>query len=97
MVGLVLADGDDVGLVDDDVRGLEERISQEAVGVELLVGELLLLFLEGRDALQPGEGRDHGQEEMELGVLLDRRLDEEDALLGIEAQAEEVAGDVEDV
>jgi hypothetical protein len=34
---------------------------------------------------------------VELGVLLDRRLDEEDALLGIEAQAEEVAGEVEDV
>ena len=31
---LVLADGDEVGLVEEDVGGLEERVAEEAVGVQ---------------------------------------------------------------
>ncbi len=34
--GLVLADGDDVGPVDDDVGRLEDGVAEEAVGVEVL-------------------------------------------------------------
>jgi len=97
MVGLVLADRDEFPLVEDDVGGLEHRVAQESVGVQLLFGQLLLLFLERRDALEPGQGRDHGQQEMELGMLLDGGLDEEDALVRIEPQAEKVAGHVERV
>ncbi len=35
--GLVLADGDEVGLVDEDVGRLEERVAEEAVGGEVFV------------------------------------------------------------
>ena len=40
MRGLVLTHRDEVRPVDDDVGGLQQRIAEEAVGVEVLVLEL---------------------------------------------------------
>ena len=91
--GLVLADRDGVGLVDEDVGGLEERVAEEAVGGEVLAGEVLLLLLVGGDALQPAERRDHGEEQMQFGVLGDVALDEEDGAGGVEAGGEVVDRD----
>ena len=82
-----------VGLVDDDVGGLQQRVAEEAVGAEVAVLELLLLLLERRHALQPGERREHGQQQVQLGVLRHLRLDEQHAFLGVEAGAEVIDGD----
>ena len=70
---LVGADGDEVGLVEEDVGGLEERVAEEAVGGEVLFAELLLLVLVGGDALEPAERGEHAEEQEELGVLRGRR------------------------
>ena len=50
---LILSDGNEVRLVEQDVGGLKQRIAEEAVGVEVLLAELLLLVLVGRHALEP--------------------------------------------
>ena len=42
---LVVADGNEVGLVEEDIGGLEEGVAEEAVGVQVLLAELLLLVL----------------------------------------------------
>ena len=76
---LVLADGDEVGLVEQDVGGLEERVAEEAVGGEVLLAELLLLVLVGGDALEPAERGEHAEEGVQLGVLGDVGLDEDGA------------------
>ena len=53
MRDLILAHGHMAGLVDDNVRGLEQRIAQKAIGRQVLAGELFLLILVARHALQP--------------------------------------------
>ena len=97
MGGLVLADGHEVRLVDDDVGRLEDGIAQKSVRVEVPVLDLLLHLLERRDAFEPGQGRDHGQDEMEFGVLLDVGLEEHHAFLRVEPDGEPVQGDLERV
>jgi hypothetical protein len=52
---LVLADRDEVRLVDQDICGLEERVPQESVGGEVATGEVFLLLLVAGDALEPAE------------------------------------------
>jgi hypothetical protein len=56
-------------------------------------GDLLLLdaLLVGGDPLEPAHRRHHREEQMELGVLGDERLDEEHAALGIEAGSQPVS------
>jgi len=87
---LVLSHRHRVRAVQRHVRRLQDRVPEEAVGVEVLLLELLLLLLEGRHPLQPADGRDHGEEQVELGVLLDVALDEERAALGIESGGDPV-------
>src|SRR5438067_11263129 len=87
---LVLPNGHGIGAIDGDVGGLQDRISEEAIVVEVLVAELLLLLLVGRDPLEPADGRDHPEEQEELGVLLHLALDEEDVLLRVEAGGDPV-------
>ena len=53
---LVLADRNVVRAISDDVGGLKERISEKSVSVEIPVDELCLLFLESRNAFEPGNG-----------------------------------------
>ena len=47
--------------VDEDVRALQQRISQEAVGTEVFSGKFLLLVFVGRHTFQPAQRRDHGE------------------------------------
>ena len=91
---LILADRDRVGVVDDDVGGLQERIAQEAERGQILLGQLLDLFLVGRHALEPRRRDGHRQQQIQLGVLGHQRLDEERAALGIEAGRDPVGGHV---
>ena len=77
MGDLVLADRDLAGLVHEDVRALEQRITEKTVGRKIALLELLLLVLVARHSLEPTQGRDHGEQQMQLGVLGHARLDEE--------------------
>ena len=88
--GLVLADRHERRLVDDDVGGLQDRVRQQPV-VDV-VGLGLALLLVGRRALQPADRRHRGQQPGELGVLGAMALDEERAVLGIEAEGEQRRG-----
>ena len=92
---LVGADGNEVGLVEEDVGGLEKGVAEEAVGGEIFFAELLLLILVGGNAFEPAEGGEHAEEEEELGVGGDVRLLEDDAAAGVEAGGEEVEGDLD--
>jgi len=76
--------------VDQDVGRLQQRVAEEAVGREITVGELFLLVLVRRDALEPAERRHHREQQVQLGVLGDLRLDEEDRLVGVDAGGEPV-------
>ena len=76
---LILTDGDEVGLIEEDVGGLEERVAEEAVGGQVLLAELLLLVFVGGDAFEPAERGEHAEERVEFEVLGDVRLDEDGA------------------
>ena len=66
---LVLADRHLVGVVDEDVRALQQRVAEEPVGGQVALAQLLLLVLVARHALQPAERRHHGQQQVQLGML----------------------------
>ncbi len=95
--GLILADGDEGGLVGEDIGGLEEGIAEEAVGGKIFLFELLLLILVGGNALKPGDRGDHAEEGVQLKVSGDVGLDEDGAEVGVESGGEEVEGDLADV
>ena len=65
MGNLVLADrNEQVQLrfaIENDIRGLQERVAEEAVGAEVAVFEILDLFFVRRHAFEPAERRDHGK------------------------------------
>ena len=94
---LILAHGDQPGLVDQDVRALEQGVAEEAVGREVALAQPLLLFLEARHALQPAERGHHGEQHVQLRVLGHPRLDEQLRVAGIDARREPVDDHVPDV
>jgi len=71
---LILADRHQVCAIDSDVCCLQQRVAEEAVGVQVAIGKLLLLLLEGRYPFQPGKRRNHRQEQVKLGMLPDLTL-----------------------
>jgi hypothetical protein len=81
---LVLAHRHLVGAVDQDIGAHQQRIAEEAVGGQILVGQLFLLVLVGRHALQPAERRHHRHQQVQLGVLGHLGLDEQRRLVGID-------------
>ena len=87
---LVDAHRDAVGLVQDDVGGLQDRVAEEAVEGQLAIRDLLADLLVAGRALQPAHWRDHPEEEEELGVLLHLALDEERRPLRVDAGGDEV-------
>ena len=90
---LVLPNRHEARVVDRDIRRLEQGIAQEADGRQVLVLQVLLLLLVGRHALEPGNRHDHREEQVQLGVFGDERLDEQRALLRIESGGDPV-GDI---
>ena len=87
---LVLSHGNGIGPVSQDIRSLEQRIAQKAVIMNLFAFQFAQLLLEGGTAFQPGDGRDHAQEQKELGMFLDPGLAEKNRFLRIQAAAEPV-------
>src|SRR3954464_9300321 len=73
-----------------DVGGLQQRVSEKAVGAEIFVLYVVALLFVSWYAFQPAERRDHGEQQEQLGVLRHVRLDEEGRLLGIESGGEPV-------
>ena len=96
MCNLVCADRDELRLVEQDVGGLEERITEEAVGSQILLAQLLLLILVAGDAFQPAKRSEHAEQQMQLGVLGNVRLDKDRALSGIQSRCQKVDSDIED-
>ena len=90
---LILPDRHVARVVHRDVGRLQQRISEEPDRREVLVLDVLLLLLVGRDALEPRHRHDHRQQQIQFGVLRHQRLDEERALLRVEPGADPV-GDV---
>ena len=77
MLDLVLANRNEVGLVEKDVGGLQHRIVQDA-GHDLLLPRRL--FLELRLPLKLAQGRERVENPRELRVLRHLGLDEERGL-----------------
>src|SRR5580700_4293755 len=98
---LVFADGDEerfAGVrVHDDIGGLERGVTEEAVGVEIFVADVVELLFAGGDAFEPAERSDHGEEQVEFGVFGDQGLQKDHGLLRVEAGGEEVDSDLQAV
>ena len=69
MRDLVLAYGYKIALVNENVRSLEHRIAEETVGAQILLRNILALFFVGRNALQPAQRRDHGEQQVQFSML----------------------------
>ncbi len=89
VLALVLAHRDLVGLVEQDVRDLEDRVGEEADGgpVGALLGGLVLELRHPRGLAEAGEAVHHPAE---LGVLGHMALDEERAPLRVQAGREQL-------
>ena len=89
MLALVLADGNRIRVVEQDVRGLEHRVREERDGDELL---LVGLLLELRHPPQLAEAPDAREQPFALGVIGIVALDEERAAVRLETRGEEERG-----
>src|SRR6184192_2023604 len=94
---LILAHRHVGGAIHQDVRALQQRVAEEAVGGEILLFQLFLLILVARHALEPAERSDHRQQQMQLRVLGHVRLDEERRDSGVEARGQPVDEHLADV
>ena len=86
MLALVVADGDEVGVVEEDIGGHEDRVGEEADPGRLFatfgrlvleLGHAVQLTHAGGALEQPGQ----------LGVLVDMALDEQGATRRVSPQA----------
>ena len=94
---LILAHRNKIALVDQDVGRLQHGITEEAVGPQVLLRNVLPLLLVGRNALQPAKRRDHGKQQVQFGMLGHVRLDEHGAALGIESGGQPVEQHLEGI
>src|SRR5258707_12321853 len=78
-----------------DVGGLQRRIAEEAVGVEVFVFDLVELLVVGGDEFEPAEGGDHAEEEMEFGRFGGLGLEKDCGFGGGEGGREEMGGGLE--
>ena len=92
MLPLVVADRDDVGLVEQDVARHQDRVGEEAGGDELLALALLLELRHAAELPEPGDGR---EQPSRLGVRGHVALQEERAAVGVEPDREEQRRQVE--
>jgi hypothetical protein len=87
---LVLADGHDVRVEEDDVGGHEHRVGKEAeIGIDALGGLVLVAVR----ALEQAHGRERADQPGEFADLGDVALAPEDGLGGVEAAGQPVEGD----
>ncbi len=89
VLALVVADRDDLGLVEEDVARHQHRVGEEAGRDEVLA---LRLLLELRHPPQLAEARHGAQQPGGLGVRGDVALREDGRAVGVEARGEEHRG-----
>ena len=87
---LVFTDRHLGGAVDQDIRALQQRITEKAVSAQVFFRELFLLILVGRHALQPAQRGDHRQQQMQLGVFRHSGLNEQRGACRIDAGSQPV-------
>ena len=92
MLPLVVADRDDVGLVEQDVARHQHRIGEEAGGDELLALALFLELGHTAELPEPGDGREQPRR---LGVRRHVALQEERAAVRVETDRVEERRQVE--
>ena len=92
MGDLILAHGDELRAIQQDVRALQQRVTEETIRGEIPIGQLLLLILVRGHPLEPSERRDHRQQQMQFGVFGYARLDEQGRDARIQARREPVDG-----
>src|ERR1035438_6148127 len=91
VLGLVFADRDNAGLVEQDVGGHEDRILKQAIADGFLFGGLNLVL---GHALQPADRGDAGEHPGELGVGWDGGLYHDGAGLRVDAGGQIDGGDL---
>ena len=89
---LVVADRDDVGLVEQDVARHQHRVGEEAGGDELLAFALFLELGHTAELSEPGDGR---EQPSGLGVRRHVALEEEGAAIRVEPDGVEERRQVE--
>ena len=89
---LVVADRDDVGLVEQDVARHQHRVGEEAGGDELLAFALFLELGHTAELSEPGDGREQPRR---LGMRRHVALQEERAALRVEPDGVEERRQVE--
>src|SRR3954469_17996350 len=87
---LVFSNGDELGVIDDDVRRLQQRIAEETQRREILLGELLHLLLVGRHPFQPRDRNRHREQQEQLRMLRDERLNEQRRPFRIDSRGDPV-------
>ena len=92
VLALVVADRDEIGLVEQDVAGHQDRVREEAGRDELAP---LRLVLELRHPAELAVARDRGEQPGRLGVRRHVALAEDGRALGVEAGREEHRGEIE--
>ena len=92
MLALVVADRDDVGLVEQDVARHQDGVREEAGGDELLAFALLLERGHAAELPEPGDGR---EQPSRFGMRGHMALAEERAAVRVEPDREEQRGEVE--
>ena len=92
MLALVVADRDEVGLVDQDVAGHQDRVAEESGRDGLL---LVALLLELRHAAQLAEGGDARQQPGRFRMRRHVALEEDRRALRVEPGCEEHGREIE--
>ena len=87
---LIFSDGNGIGLVQQNVAGLQNGVSQKTIGRQISIGNLFLFFLVRRIAFQPRNGRDHGKQEMQNRVIRVGRLNEDRRFLRIDSDGQPI-------
>src|SRR5262249_5023206 len=75
----------EIRLIDEDIRGLQDRIAEKTVCAQISLLYLFLFFLISRIPLQPGDRNDHGEQQMQNCMLRNPRLHEYRGSLRIDA------------
>ena len=94
MLRLVVTDGHDAGLVEQDVGGHQDGVLQQAVAHGFLLGGLGLIL---GHALQPADGGYAGEHPGQLGMRRDGGLHHDGAGLGVDARGQVERGDLADL
>ena len=87
---LILAHRHEIRFIEQDVRGLEDRVAQKSVRGHVAILNLFLFFLVGRVSFQPRERRYHREQEMQDGMFRDPRLDEHRGFGRVDARGQPV-------